>query len=121
MTMAYLEEGYISDRPAAYAMPAERVAFIRRTYGHLAGAILAFVALEALLLRTDLGEQFLQLMFAGRGNVGLLVMMALFIGGGYLAQYWAHGARTLGMQYAGLGLYVLLEVVIFLPLLFIAD
>ena len=34
---AYLQEGYVSDRPVAEAMPAERVAFIRRTYGHLAG------------------------------------------------------------------------------------
>lgn len=117
----YLIDGYHSDRPAAYALPAERVAFIRRTYAHLAGAILAFAGLEALLLKTDLGENVLRSLFAGAGNLGLLVFMLLFIGGGYLARYWAHAAPTRGMQYAGLGLYVLLEVLIFLPLLYIAD
>src|SRR5258708_15337073 len=32
--------------PAAVAEPSARAAFIRRTYSHLAGAILAFIALE---------------------------------------------------------------------------
>ena len=45
--MAYLEEGYISDRTVAAAMPAERVAFIRKTYAHLAVAILAFAGIPA--------------------------------------------------------------------------
>ena len=46
----YLIDGYHSDRPAAFALPSERVAFIRRTYAHLAGAILAFMGIEALFL-----------------------------------------------------------------------
>jgi FtsH-binding integral membrane protein len=117
----YLIDGYHSDRPAAYALQSERVTFIRRTYAHLAGAILAFAGLEALLLSSDLGDRVLQGLFAGRGNGALLVMMLLFIGGGYLARYWAHAATSRGMQYAGLGLYVLLQVVIFLPLLTYAD
>jgi FtsH-binding integral membrane protein len=54
------------------------------------------------------------------GTAGLLVVMLLFIGGGYLAQYWARSATSRAMQYAGLGLYVVLEAVIFLPLLIIA-
>jgi len=37
--------------PVARAPASERAAFIRRTYGHLAGAILAFIALETVLLR----------------------------------------------------------------------
>src|SRR5438045_1860790 len=116
--MAYLQEGYISDRTVAQAMPAERVTFIRRTYAHLAGAILVFAGLEALLLRGGYAEPIMRQLFASSGS--LLVLMLLFIGGGYLAQYWAQSATSRAMQYAGLGLYVLLEVLIFLPLLTIA-
>jgi len=120
--MSYTVDGYITDRPlAANALPAERVAFIRRTYAHVAGAVLAFAGLEALLLNTSVGEQFIETVFARGGNGAMLVLLLLFIGGGYLAQYWAYNATTRPMQYAGLALYVLLEVVIFLPLLYVAD
>jgi FtsH-binding integral membrane protein len=117
--MSYLEEGYYSDRPlAANALPAERVAFIRKTYAHLAGAILVFAALETLLIVSGIGQDIFQTVFGGGG--GMLMLMVLFIGGGYLAQYWAHSATSRPMQYVGLGLYVLLQVLIFLPLLTIA-
>jgi FtsH-binding integral membrane protein len=120
--MSYTVDGYITDRQvAANALPAERVAFIRRTYAHVAGAILAFAGLEALLLSTSLGEQFIQTVFARGGNGAMLVLLLLFIGGGYLAQYWAFAATTRPMQYAGLALYVLLQVVIFLPMLYVAE
>jgi hypothetical protein len=120
--MAYTIDGYISDRPiAADALPADRVAFIKRTYAHVAVAILAFAGIEALLLSTSLGEQFIQTVFARGGNGAMLVLLLLFVGGGYLAQYWAFAATTRPMQYAGLALYVLLEVVIFLPMLYVAD
>jgi FtsH-binding integral membrane protein len=118
--MSYLEEGYYSDRPlAANAMPAERVSFIRKTYAHLAGAILAFAALEAVLITSGLGLEIIRTFFGGSG--GLLMLMVLFIGGGYLAQYWARSATSRGMQYAGLGLYVVLQSIIILPLLYIAS
>src|SRR5438034_1115107 len=120
--MAYTIDGYISDRPvAANALPAERVAFIRRTYAHLAAAVLAFAGIEAVLVRTGIGMQIFQGLFVGMGTAGLLVFMLLFIGGGYLAQYWAHAATSRPMQYAGLVLYVLLQVLIFAPLLTLAD
>ena len=116
--MAYLQEGYYSDRTVATAMPSERVTFIQRTYGHLAGAILAFAGLETLLIMSGLGAEIVQQLFRGRS--GLLVLMLLFIGGGYLAQYWARSATSRAMQYAGLALYVVLQAVIFLPLLMLA-
>jgi FtsH-binding integral membrane protein len=116
--MAYLQEGYVSDRPVAEAMPAERVTFIRRTYGHLAGAILAFAGIETLLIKSGAAEPIIQSLFGGKA--AMLVLMLVFIGGGYLAQYWAQASTSRAMQYAGLGLYVLLQAVIFLPLLYVA-
>jgi hypothetical protein len=38
----------------------------------------------------------------------------------YVADRWASSATSVGMQYAGLGLYVVAEAVIFVPILYIA-
>lgn len=118
--MAYLQEGYYSDRPAAAnALPAERVAFIQKTYAHVAGAILLFAALEAILLSIPGIETVIGRMFGS--TMSMIVLLIAFIGGGYLAQSWAHSSTSRSTQYAGLLLYVLIQVVIFLPLLYIAD
>jgi FtsH-binding integral membrane protein len=95
-----------------------RATFIRRTYGHLAGAVLAFTALEMLLFQTGAAEEVIRSVFL-RGP-GMLLLMIAFIGGGWIAQYWARSQTSLALQYVGLGLYVLLQVVIFLPILYIA-
>jgi FtsH-binding integral membrane protein len=103
---------------AAQAAPSERAAFIRRTYAHLAGAILAFIGIEAALLYVTTPEQVLGL-FAFHPASWLLVLLA-FWGVSALAQHWAQSDTSEGMQYLGLGLYVIAEAVIFLPLLTIA-
>lgn len=104
--------------PAAQAPASERAGFIRRTYGHLAGAILAFVGVEYVLLQIP-GIERLALAMTSSGISWLLVMLA-FMGVSYLANVWAQSNTSPGMQYAGLGLYVLAEAVIFLPLLYVA-
>jgi hypothetical protein len=40
--------------------------------------------------------------------------------GAWIAEKWAHNSTSLGMQYTGLTLYVVLEALIFLPLLLLA-
>jgi len=117
--MAYLQEGYYSDT-AARAVPSERATFIQRTYLNLAGAVLAFAGLEAALLQTSAGDAVLSGLIAG-GKVGMLFLMIAFIGAGYLARWWAYNSPSRGMQYAGLGLYVVAEAIIFLPLLLFAS
>lgn len=96
-----------------------RKAFIRRTYAHLAAAILAFVAIEGVLFASGIGQNIAAQLFNTRGS--MLVLMVLFIGGAYAAQMMARSATSVGMQYAGLSMYVMLEVVIFLPILTIAE
>jgi FtsH-binding integral membrane protein len=98
----------------------ERAAFIRRTYAHLAGAILAFVALETLLF-TVFNDSLLPIMqtYFSLPYSGLLLMIG-FIGISYLARYWAMNGGSVAMQYAGLSLYVVAEAIIFVPLLFVA-
>jgi uncharacterized protein len=101
----------------------ERASFIRRTYAHLAGAILAFVAIEALIFGVLIPHvsgvnEFLLASFAN--PISWLVVMVAFIGVSYLANYWAFNGGSPAMQYAGLGLYVIAEALIFVPLLYVA-
>jgi FtsH-binding integral membrane protein len=96
----------------------ERAAFIRRTYGHLAGAILAFAALEMVLLNLPNIGEIVGGMMGGR--VTWLLIVGAFIGVGWLAEAWSRSDTSRGLQYVGLGLYVVAEAVIFLPLLYIA-
>lgn len=103
---------------AAQALPEERASFIRKTYMHLAGAILVFVLLEAYLITSDLGVAIARTLLGGR--LSWFIVLAAFIGVSTLANWWANSQSSKAMQYLGLGLYVLAEVVIFVPLLFIA-
>jgi FtsH-binding integral membrane protein len=106
---------------AARAAGSDRALFIRRTYAHLAGAILAFMGIEALFLNV-LGEaQQLQILRMMTGGYGWLFVLLAFMGASWLAQTWAQSNSSRGMQYLGLGLYVVAEAVIFLPLLIIAN
>jgi FtsH-binding integral membrane protein len=117
--MAYYE----LDAPLAIqAERSERAAFIRRTYAHLAGAILAFIALEFAFFTLVPQEGVLRVVQTLAGSpVNWLILMVAFIGAGYLARYWAHASTSSAMQYLGLGLYVGFWALIFIPILAIAQ
>jgi FtsH-binding integral membrane protein len=103
---------------AAQAAADERSAFITKTYLHLAGAIGLFVVLEAFLLAIPGIEGLVEMMIGTR--FGWLVVLGLFMLVSYVAENWAQSAVNPVTQYLGLGLYVVAEAVIFLPLLYIA-
>jgi uncharacterized protein len=116
--MSYVLDGYYHETAAA-APVSVRAAFIKRTYLHLAAAMLAFVGIEAGLILSGVGENIIKQVFVQRGAwIGLMVM---FVVGGMAARYMATSTRSVGIQYAGLALYVLLECAIFLPLLTVAS
>jgi len=108
-----LDYGYSAEY--AGSRSSARADFIRRTYAHLAGAILAFIGLEAILVSVVSKDQIMQ-MFAFSPYAWLFVLLA-FMGASWLAQVWARSETSVGMQYLGLGLYVVAEAVIMLPLL----
>ncbi len=112
--VAYSSVGVI----AADAPLAERSSFIRKTYVHLAGAILAFMLVEWLLLNSPFAPEMVHTMLGSR--FGWLLTLGAFMGVSYVAQKWAQSGRSSAMQYAGLGLYVVAEAVLFVPLLYIA-
>lgn len=108
------------DSPAIMAGESERAGFIRRTYLHLAGAVLALVGLEALLFSVVPAETMDSLVRTMTGGYGWLIVLGAFMGVSWLARSWANSNASPAMQYAGLALYVVAQGVILLPLLYIA-
>src|SRR5579871_2760822 len=104
---------------AARAEPNERASFIKQTYLHLAAAVLAFCGLEAIYLNTSFAHDAMQRL-ATTGNLGLIIAFGLFIVASTVARSWANGATSIGMQYAGLALYVVVQSFIFIPILYYA-
>jgi FtsH-binding integral membrane protein len=110
-----LEYGY----SASEAMAEERAGFIRRTYGHLAGAVLAFIGIEAALLSIP-GIETKVFGLLATSPYSWLIVLGLFMVVSIGAQYMAQQRASVGVQYLGLGLYVVLEALILLPLLILA-
>jgi FtsH-binding integral membrane protein len=104
---------------AANAAVDERADFIRKTYAHLLGAVLAFAVLQAVLLNT-VAERYVNWLF-GFGQFAWLFVLGGMIFVSYIADRWARSDTSQSMQYAGLSLYVVAEAVLFMPLLYIAS
>ena len=119
--MNYAQDQYMSAHPmfAADAAAEERASFISKTYLHLAGAIAAFVGLEAVLLNLPFTPALIETMIGGRYS--WLIVLGAFIGVSWLAESWARSSTSLSTQYMGLGLFVVAEAIIFLPLVYIAS
>lgn len=96
-----------------------RARFIMRTYGHLTAAILAFAALEVFLFTSGLALPIARAL-TGSGMAWLLVLGG-FVVLGALFRNLAHSAKSMTTQYAGLGAYVVLQAIIFVPLLAMAE
>jgi len=110
-------EGNYQVRSLVDAAPDARAQFIRRTYLHLALALLAFVGLEAALLQSASAQSLAIRILEVR--YGWLMVIGAFMLIGWMARGFAHSASK-PVQYAGLGLYVVMEALIFLPLVMIA-
>jgi FtsH-binding integral membrane protein len=103
---------------AAQADDATRASFIRKTYIHLFGAVAAFAAILAALMNTSIAPMMAS--FIGGNQLGWLIIMAAFMGVSWLANSWALSSTSLGKQYLGLGLYVVAQAFITLPLVYFA-
>ena len=117
MTFNQQQQPYYADPATPQAALAGRAKFIERTYIHLAGAIAVFLVLETILQFTPLTDTISHLMFASQYS--WLVVLGVFMGVSWIADSWARGSQSVGMQYAGLLLYTVAEAVIFMPLIYI--
>src|SRR5579862_1219132 len=95
--------------------PSERAAFVRRTYAHLGGAVLAFIGLEALLLQLLKPEEVFG--FFAQSPYAFFILLILAMGGSWVAQYWARSETSRAVQYLGLALFVGVEAIIIFPML----
>lgn len=114
--MSYMNAG--SGSVVASLPGEEKAGFIRRTYGHLALAIAAFALIEYQLISMGFGQQAMALLATSKWS--WLIVLAAFMGVGMLANKWALSDTSREMQYLGLGLYVVAEAIIFLPLITMA-
>lgn len=94
----------------------ERSQFYKKTYSHVAMAILAFILVETVLLKV-VPEEYIYMM-VGQKYSWLLIIGAVWLAS-MLANKWTL-SQSRSTQYLGLGLYVILQAIIFLPLLYMA-
>jgi len=93
-------------------MESSRQNFIARTYRILFGAIAVFTILEIILFQTGVTEALFPIL-----THSWLITLGVFMLGGWLASRHAHRATTMLSQYVGLGVYILFEALIFIPIL----
>lgn len=106
----------MTDVLVAHSSDVEKADFYKKTYLHVALAILAFIGVEAVLLQI-VPDQLIFAMFAQR-YIWLLIIGVFWLAS-ILATKWSLSLDK-STQYFGLGFYVVLEAVIFLPLIKIA-
>jgi FtsH-binding integral membrane protein len=109
--MNYAHPGLV----AAEAGTSARMAFIRRTYIHLFGAIFLFTVIEALIFASGAAAPIAQALMGS-----WIIVIIAFIGVSFLANWWATRDTSPALQYAGLGIFIVVEAIIFLPLLYLA-
>lgn len=94
-----------------------RAQFISRTYNHLMLALFAFAGLLALIFRSGAAEPIARALLSVHWGLVLGGMMLI----SWIATRFADGSASRSGQYAGLGLYVAGQALLFTPLLFLAE
>lgn len=110
-------ENYQGGTHLTMASDADRTAFYKKTYGHVAGGVLAFVLFEYLLLQSDALIEFMLSMTQG-------YKWLLLLGGFMLITTYAESTAMKtadkNKQYLAYGIYILAQAVIFVPMIYIA-
>lgn len=110
-------EGSMSVFAEGYEGAVDRSTFVMRTYMHLVGAVMAFTAIEVALFQSGLAER----IAAAFMGVSWMIVLGGFVLVSWFATRTAHSAATLPAQYLALGVFVVAEALIFVPLLYIAN
>lgn len=100
----------------AKADQAERAGFYRKTYQHVALAVLSFILVEMIFLKIEPLVQFM--LSLTQGYLWLLLLGAFWLATS-MADKLAHDISQT-KQYLGLGIYVIFYALIFIPLLYMA-
>jgi len=104
----------------AQAPVTERTRFIQRVYAHLLLAVLGLVLTEVVVFNVVPAETLRWAATTAVSRYYWLGVLGAFMVVTWVAQAWARSNTSSAIQYAGLGLYVLAEAVILMPLLYFA-
>ncbi|MEN8695452.1 MAG: Bax inhibitor-1 family protein [Akkermansiaceae bacterium] len=111
---------YAAPYSVAEAPADARTSFYQKTYMHLAGAIGAFIVLEAMLFAIPGIEQKV-FGLLGAGQFSWLIVMGAFMAVSWIAEKWANSGASRSTQYLGLSVYVAAQALILLPMLLLAS
>lgn len=100
---------------AADAQLSERLAFLRRVYAHVFGAIALMVGIEFVLFQTGLAFTLFRLM----GQAWWMVILG-FLAITWVSERMAFSGASAAVQYTGLGLFVVVQSVLAAPIISIA-
>ncbi len=98
------------------ASQTERTEFYKKTYLHVAFAILAFIVLEVFLLNVIPADVIYGML--SQSFVWLIILGLFWLGSMMADKLTMSVSRE--MQYLGLGFFALLEAIIFLPMIYLA-
>ena len=101
--------------PVAAASVEERSQFIWKCYAHVVGAIVAFAGIEAYLIQSGIAERIAQPMLSN-----WLLVLGAFMLAGWGASHVAHRLESKQAQYAAFAFFIVVEALIFSPLLYLA-
>jgi FtsH-binding integral membrane protein len=102
--------------PVASLAVADRSDFIWKCYAHVVGAIIAFAAIEVYLFQSGIAEKIAEPMLRH-----WWVVLGAFILAGWGASHVAHRVESMQAQYAAFAAFIVVEALIFAPMLFIAN
>ena len=91
----------------------DRSRFLNRTYNHLLGAILAFIAVEVVLFKTGIAERVAVFALQGGSGTRWLLILGAFMVVSWLFSNLAERVTSPGAAYAGLAGYVVAEALLF--------
>lgn len=97
----------------------DRIAFLRKTYAHLGVALIAFAATTGGMMKFAPETSLAFSRWALNGSWNWLLVLGAFMLVGWLAERLAMSETSRGLQYAGLGIFVVAEAMILQPILWV--
>ena len=101
--------------PVAELSAEDRSSFIWKCYAHVVGAIVAFAAIEVYLFQSGIAERIAAPMLSNWWMV-----LGAFILASWGASHVAHRVESKNAQYAAFAAFIVVEALIFAPMLYIA-
>jgi uncharacterized protein len=108
-------ETFTNIEAAASAETTDAGVFLRQTYMHLLGAVAAFIALEVVLFQSGIALALAPVMTSN-----WLIVIGGFMLLGWLSNYFTRQSVSISGQYLQMGVTILLQALIFIPLLVFA-